>query len=638
MLDRLEHANLFIVALDEKHEWFRYHPLFADFLRHVQAETDPTEIPALQKRAALWFEQNANLDEAYKYGLAGGDHEWAADLIERNIQRMMKTGEIFTLTRWIEKLPGEVIHKRPRLSLAYAWGLIAGYRLDSARYWLDDLQQTLDNLEKQQGEALDVESPAGDGGLESARLFDIYGGLAVCRSTLAILSGDVQKAAEFSRDALSYLREDNPFIHSLLSLEDSLYFILSGDTTKAIAALRETARIARQANNLLVMIVATCELADMQALQGSLSQAVATLQKAQLMAVGPDDRALPLAGIADIGLGEILRERDVLGEAREYLERGCQAAQVLWSISSLDGMLSLARLLQAQGDIAGSQALIADASRMALSTESSQWDDAFTSAIAARLALQRGDLANAAQWWMKAGLPDFAGNGTLENYPYHVLEFLLLTQARYDLVMGQAAGDAPRMQQALEQLQSLLPKAEQFKRVTSQIEILVLQAMLHSALGQADAAVKTMLSALALGEPEGYRRIYLDEGQPAAELIAACPSAMRGPGEYLPTPGYIESLLETSMRAGLTRPFIITEPRLNPSPAKMEDGFSIYLSAREIEVLSLIAEGKSNQEISAQLSLALNTVKRHAYHIYAKLGVKKRTHAVVRARQLGLIP
>ena len=222
--------------------------------------------------------------------------------------------------------------------------MIAAYQLDDARFWLDRVEQILDDEPKSQASPLD---------LKSASLWNIEDGLAICRSMLALISGDIQQAAKFSKAATSCLQEDNPFTRSLVSLEDSLYFTLLGDTVKTIETLRETARIARGANNLLVLVVATCELAEMQAMQGHLSQALVTLQKAQFMALGPDGSRLPLAGIVDNGFGEILRERDLLKEAKEYLERGCHLTQAWWSLSSLEGMVSLARVLQSQGDIDG---------------------------------------------------------------------------------------------------------------------------------------------------------------------------------------------------------------------------------------------------------------------------------------------
>jgi LuxR family maltose regulon positive regulatory protein len=181
---------------------------------------------------------------------------------------------------------------------------------------------------------------------------------------------------------------------------------------------------------------------------------------------------------------------------------------------------------------------------------------------------------------------------------------------------------------------SLYCHVERFKRVTSNIEILVLKAMIEDALDEHDQALDTLLNALALGEPEEYQRIYLDEGPPIADLLVGCRDKQRQTGAYTPSLPYITSLLEACRQeASASTP----EPAATTA-IKTAGGLEVFLSAREIQVLSLIAQGKSNQEIAEELFLALNTVKRHAYNIYAKLDVKKRTQAVSKARQLGLIP
>jgi LuxR family maltose regulon positive regulatory protein len=629
MLNRLEHANLFLTALDERRQWFRYHPLFADFLRQVQAQVNPAEIPELHKRAATWLEGNSHFNEAFRHAVASRDMAWAADVIERNVQTMMNMGEMSALARWIGRLPDEITHKRPLLSLGYAWSLIVTYRLDLARYWLDDVRQLVEELEKQTA----VE-PTFDVDLSALR-----GGLALCESHLAMLSGDLEKAAAFSRQATGYLPEENVYLRSLIALDNSISSVLSGDTQKAIESLRVTARIARQANNPPVMIIATCEVAIMQWIQGQLSKAWETLQKAQYLAIGPDGKPHPLAGFIDIVLGEVLFERNELEKARDYLERGCQAIQSIWYLGSLGGMTSLARLRQAQGDIAGAQDIVEKIARMALRSDASQWDNALASGLAVRLAVQRDDLAAAEQWWKKGGFPELNTPIALEDYPYHIFEYVLLSQARFLLVRGQGAGKARDIKQATELLGTLLPEAERFQRGASQIQILVLQAMAQFALGN-ERATKTLLRAMALGEPEGFRRFYLDEGWPLAELLRQCRAAQAELGSHLPSLAFIDSLLETIEGTGYggQADHRLVEGRAVPMTVHLEDGFPVSLSARELEVLALIAQGKSNQEISAELYLALNTVKRHAYNIYTKLEVKKRTQAVSRARQLGLIP
>lgn len=622
MLDRLERANLFISALDEQREWYRFHHLFVDFLRHTQAELQPSQTPRLHQQAAGWFEQHGSIDQAFKHALASGDNEWAADLFERNAEALVKAGEPSTLTGWIRKLPDEAIHRRPGLALHYAWGLISVFELDLARFWIEDAQRTLDELERHQDGELRLLVP----------VETLYGGVGVCRSLLALVTGDLQQGAKWLQRALEFVPKDNPYVASFLSLEDGLYSILLGDTSKAIETLREEARIARNANNLLVMVVARCQLAEMYAMQGHLSQALATLQKAHLMAREPDGTPLALSGIVDNTYGEILRERNLLLEAKEYLERGCRLTQAWWLISTLDGMLSLSRVLQSSGDVMGAQSMIDEASRLALSAESSQWDDLIVSAFAVRLALQRQDLAAASRWWARGGLLDPANTISRERYPYSILEFLRLTQARFHLAVGREAGDAQQIRQTLEPLESLLPDVEQYKRVTSQMEILVLKALTEYALNETDLAVRIFSAALALGEPENYRRIYLDEGQPAADLLERCRSLSAQSGGHLPSTAYIDGLLDDWRRESGN------STRDAPAVTTLVDGFPVSLSAREMQVLVLIAKGRSNQEIAEELYLALNTVKRHVYNVFAKLEVKKRAHAVIKARSLGLIP
>ena len=276
---------------------------------------------------------------------------------------------------------------------------------------------------------------------------------------------------------------------------------------------------------------------------------------------------------------------------------------------------------------------------MALRSDASEWDKALASGLAVRLAVQRDDLAAAEQWWKKGDFPELNTPVALEDYPYHIFEYVLLAQARFLLVRGQESGRTRDIKQALELLGTLLPQAERFQRGASQIQILVLQAMAQSALGN-ERATKTLLQALALGEPEGFRRFYLDEGWRLADLLRQCRAAQEESGSHLPSLPFIDSLLDSIEGVKNRQPADqeLIEGRAAPTITHFEDGLPISLSAREMEVLALIAQGKSNQEISAELYLALNTVKRHAYNIYSKLEVKKRTQAVSRARQLGLIP
>jgi LuxR family maltose regulon positive regulatory protein len=369
----------------------------------------------------------------------------------------------------------------------------------------------------------------------------------------------------------------------------------------------------------------------MQAIQGHLSQALATLEKARLMTRRPDGQDLPLSAVVDISVGEIYRERGQLDQARELLERGCAAARNFWSLSSLDGMISLVRVYQAQGEHQLAGQWLQMAAQMALNTESSQWDDVFVTAMEIRLAVQRGDHAAAWQLWQQSGFSTADAGIVLEKYPYQVYEYLLLTQARFYLMVGQERHEDQFLKQAEESLCLLLPQAKRFERLSSQIEIELLMALIHQARGEYEQCAQHLNLALAQAEPEGFRRIFLDEGDAFARALALTAARPAEYSDYLPSQAFIQSLrqdLELPLHAKMNPDMPFSFPDLPPAA---------QLSLREQEVLKLLAEGKSNQEISLKLCLALNTVKRHIYNIYSKLDVNKRTQAVARARQLGII-
>lgn len=640
MLHQLERANLFITALDQKHDWYRYHQLFSEFLRHIQTETNPAETASLYKRAALWYEKQNNLTESFHYAHASGDLNWMADLIERNIKPVIASGEILPLAYWINMLPDEIIGQRPGLCLSNAWVLIASYQIDLARYWIDYLKTTYDlNTDQVFSETrpdakhLTIENQELD-------FWNIQGGMELCQSSLAILTGNLEKAEIHSKQATKYLRKDNPFIKSLLSLDESMHTILSGNTIKAVESLQKTINIARQANNLYVLIYGTFRLARIQALQGLLDQAWATLKKAQVMATAPDGKPLLLASLLNILFGEILYERNLLDEASHQLEYVYKNTQHSQSLERLYGLLIIARLRQAQGDLAGAKEIINESYKIALGTSESQWDDFLVSCAAVKLALQHGDLDTAGLWWKKGGFSKPTDPFSAQDYPYHIYEHLLLTQARYLLELGAEIEDADMLDQCLQILNMLLYEAERFERLTSKIEILVLLSRTQLALQDQNNAIQTLLNALALGEPEGYQRIYLDEGENLIKLLIHSQKAPETSRLRLPSPAFITNLIETCQSEG-------NKQKDNPRTGQQQiiatsketrELQPVTLSNREVDVLKLIAEGKTNREISNQLHIALNTVKRHAYNIYQKLEVKNRTQAVTKARKLDLIP
>jgi LuxR family maltose regulon positive regulatory protein len=223
-------------------------------------------------------------------------------------------------------------------------------------------------------------------------------------------------------------------------------------------------------------------------------------------------------------------------------------------------------------------------------------------ALRARIWLTQGRVADALGWVREQGI---SGEDDLS----YLREFEHITLARVLLARGST-------DETLRLLERLLPAAEAGGRIASVIEILLLQALGHEAQEDVPAALGPLERALTLAEPAGYVRIFVDEGPPMARLLGEA----RRHGLL---PEYTRKLLTAF---GQQAPSELDAPAI-AGP----------LSERELEVLQLIAEGLSNREISERIYLALDTVKGHNRRIFAKLGVQRRTEALSRARELGLL-
>jgi len=360
---------------------------------------------------------------------------------------------------------------------------------------------------------------------------------------------------------------------------------------------------------------ALCNLAGLYMLQGRPVEAQAIYERALAAATDADGRRWPVAGKALLGLGELYREWDQLEQSTDCLVEGIALVQQYLEVGSVVGYVSLAYVRQAQGDAEGARAALREAWQVARAFDASDFDDVLVGACEARLALAQGDRATALRWVQARGLaegvdPDAAGA------PYYELrEIELLTLARVYLAQGHA--DA-----ASTLLAPLLAQAEARGRVKRVIEALGLQAQALDMGGETERALDALGRALALARPEGYVRVWVDMGPPLAALLYA--ALARGI-----EPAYAGRLLAAFPEAETTSP--------GTGPVPEQPDLVESLSARELEVLRLIAQGLSNRAIAERLVIALSTVKGHTSNIYGKLGVHNRTQAVARARALGVL-
>ena len=599
ILEFMDASNLFIVPLDSQRQWYRFHPLFADFLRDRLVAQHAEELPDLHRRAAAWYASRGLLSEAIRHCFAGGDVDRAADLIQAEARDLLTRGEITTLLRWIDALPEEVIAARPHLGLSRAWAMLMREPIN----FLDTIDQQIDQIAEGFGIlSADLLSALAESEPESLR----RAGLSEFAMLLAFArrdNHDVDDTIKLFKAALEYMPESEHLLRGFTLAGLASTYARKGAIKLAEDAFAQAAQHSLAANSIYGYVACTDWLATMQAEQGQLTRAAATYRQAIKLLTSQAQYPLPLSGHVYVGLADVLLEQNDLQGAFENLQVGLQVGVQVRDVDALlNGYVIQARVLQMLNKGEEAQEAMQNAERQALETKSmSCVHDA--QAHKARLALALGDVQVAQRWAAGRGLGS-VGDVHMEGPPNEIEQ---LTYARLLMAVGKAS-------EALPILEALSGLQEQIGRTRALIESLTLQALCLRSLGRMDEAVRTLARALMLAAPEGFARVFIQEGPPLAALL-------RTVGSLGHSPEYVKHLLEIFGEAPA-----LQESVLDP------------LSERELEVLRLVADGLTNAEIADQLVIAHSTAKTHINRIYSKLGVSTRTHAVARARQLQILP
>lgn len=607
LLERIERANLFLHPLDGERRWWRYHHLFADLLRAQLVRQQPARLPELHRAAAAWYERHELPDDAIRHALAAGDTAWAARLIERYLdEQIVRRSERATLTRWLAALPPEVLHRRPRLSLGQAIVALLGGRLDEVEPLLAVAERGFDDA------AFEPYEPSIDRG--ASVLANVPACIAVGRADLARLRGESQREGELARQALTHVTDEDRMLGSIARYHVAVSDWLGGELGKAERALVAVVAERTASGDRHMVLRARYDLGNVQQAQGRLGSALRTHERG--LDVAACHPPLPSVGMAHVGLAEVLYERDELGSAEEHASAGVdECRQLAYAPPLVTGLLSLARIRQARGDTAGALDAVEEAAAVQPQVVDLRNPVA---AVQARLALARGAVADAARWVAGRGL-DVEDEPT---YPrereYLVFARVLLAGQEYELATG-----------LLERWHAL---AADQQRPGSSIELRTLQALARAGRGDRSGALAALAEALALAAPEGYLRVFADEGTPMAALLRELLVGRRLEQLAGAVPrGFLTRLAAAFDRLGI--PILPTARR----GALAVPGLVEPLTNRQQEVLALLAQGRPNRAIADELVITLDTVKRHVSHLFDKLAVANRTQAVGRARQLGLL-
>ena len=625
LLETIERANLFLTPLDEVRGWWRYHPLFADLLRVRLGQERPERLPGLHRAAAAWYEQRELADDAVRHALAAGDTTWAARLVERNTGATLARGEGATVTRWLGGLPGQKIRDLPRLCALRAIQAIMAGQAGEVERWLDVAEAAVAASEAN-GPADTPEEQAA--GWEAGWLpADVPGTLTVVRADLARLRGDADATIRLVRPVLNRLPAGEGGLGFNAQWNLARAFWLKGELGEAERALAELEAAARPAGEALALAVCWEHGLVLRA-QGRLGAALANYRHALAVGSQVGGPVQPALGLVQFGVAAVLYERDELAGALEYATKGvtgCRQLAGAWSVTPArplaESLVVLARIHLALGDRDAASAAISEAGEIG---PSSDVVDLFNPAGSERmrLLLAQGQLAEAAGWAAARGLDV----GDQPSYPRE-REYLLL--ARLFIAQGEP-------ERALPVLRRLHAAAAAQARTGSLMEIEVVTARALAACGQDAGAAAALSGALTLAWPEGYVRVFADDGAPLAAVIDQLAAAQRS-GRMSPAPGVPPAYLRRLRAAFLRRDARAVPPSSVPAAQVAVPVLAEPLTGRELQVLALLAAGTSNQQIASELVVALETVKKHVSHILSKLGAANRTQAVARARALGLL-
>jgi LuxR family maltose regulon positive regulatory protein len=597
VLEHLDRSNLFIVPLDDQRQWYRYHHLFSDLLNQRLLQSHPDRVTVLHCRASAWFEQNGWINEAIEHSLAAQDYERAAELIAQAAEPTLMRSEVVTYMHWVERLPGAILQSQPRLIVFQAWGLLfAGYSKEKIEAYLSSLGSQ-------------VESPL----------------TAPIRGYMALFQGKIGLSIELLRLALELLPESEHFLRGLAAICLANAYLSEYEVTTGVRTLEEVAQESQRTGNAMLAVLVYSNLAELSRKLGQLHKAQDYYLQAIELATDVQGRRLPVASRPLAGLGDLKREWNDLGTAAQYLTEAIALSRYWMQAGFIYFAPPLIRVRMAQGAWEEAQKTILQARKSAAEFSITQIDDYLVEMHQAWFWVVRGDLSEAVRWVERCNIKesiDILPSSGAEAYNiFHMRKYEQLILARLYLAQNEPA-------EALCLLETLLPKFEKIGRMVQVIEIKILRSLAWQALGRMDEALAELKYALTLAEPEGYIRLFLDEGNQILSLLQKIKVEDEG------LKAYIQKLMagfgDGSKFPGLS---IASLPRGSSiQPSSFEP-----LSNREREVLRFLSGKLSAGEIADDLFVSVHTVRSHLKSIYIKLDVHSRLEAVEKAKELKLL-
>lgn len=618
-LEYLQRANLFLIPLDSQRQWYRYHHLFASALRAQMQQLDASLRHALHRRASQWYAQHQLFSDAIAHALVIHDVEQAAQLIAQEADTLLKRGEHATIHGWLDRLPDAVIRNQPKLALIRAAALVLADQADAAEVYLQAVEQVLNEV------------PAAN----------LLGQLYTLRARNAQRRNELQQAFAFVQKALHLLPADDSYARARATLFLGNIYVYTDQVADSIRTFAEASRLAQMAGDIHTALHAICNQGIMLGTQGQLQEAARTFRHGLMLAAQQQAEHLYMANALRFNMGLLLLEWNQMDAARAEIQAAITS--YMRSIEFHSVMLFrcyLALILQIMGDHAGAEQTVEEALNSGRAHHLPKLRMMDAQAFRVRLWTMQGNLTAIAHWLANCGMDVEDELSMAQERAY--------TGFALGLLATGAAGQAAHL------LTRLLTMAEAAGRKRSQIELGVLHALALNAQGKHHTAQQQIMTTLTAAEPEGYIRVFVNEGRPMQELIEACKAQMlttQSIDRYSNPPApqerlriYTDKLLAAFPSAApihaeqSSRITSLPQQTMIPSsPQPLTQSLIEPLSDREREVLRLVAEGLSNSQIADKLIITTGTVKRHLNNIFGKLNVRSRTQAIIQARALNLL-
>lgn len=615
MLEQIARMNLFLIPLDEQRNWYRYHHLFADFLRQqMEQDVGPNGLKRFHQRAGAWYKSERLNYEAMHHFLAAENFEAAALLIEENRLDLLMRGEWQRLRTWLERIPSALKRKRPGLMLAATWR-----RLFEANF--ETVAERIQQIEE-----MDRNQPEIALGLSTSDAAGLTGELAAIRSKLYLWQNEHQKAIEAAQQALDHLANGNQFLRAHVTLDLGYGYRAQDKFDAAHTAFTEAGRLYQVAggNTYITQIVLNSQ-ADLYHRQGRLYHAIEIHQKAIQLATKGQRQPSALMGYAYLGLGRVRYEWNELDLAEQHFKTALELNQRMGLLTVIStNLIALAYVDQVQHRPEAAQQKMEEALQCV--QDAHPHIKAITAAHQARLWLRQDNLSAAIGWADASGLPL---NGDLNEF--NILPYLSLVRVR--IAQGHMQKNAQLLQEIADLLTRWLSQTDMANRRRRTIELSILGALCLAALNQVDAtadfrqrSLAHLMQAVTLAKDGGYIRLFVDEGEPMAALLYQW--------EWPETLAEYAARLQAAFpQAQPVQEKGIAENMVKQNVAPQND----ILSARELEIMHLVADGLTAPQMAKKLIISIHTMRTHLKNIYRKLEVNSRVQAVEKVRTLGLL-